>query len=129
MEASSSVVINDLDVKGVSVFPDETDTPLIVDPDAVLPRAVAAEPLEAVARRNQKVLERLSAVKDQQLSQCNSLDVRGKPPRSLAQEQSLGLGVAKAPDHRAMITLGVNSVNRHEAGLQFSARPLGKEQR
>jgi hypothetical protein len=116
MKTSSSVVVNDLDVKGVSVFPDETDAPLIIDPDAVLPRTVAAEPLEAVARGNQKVLERLSAVKDQQLSQCSSLDFRRKPPCPLTEEQSLGLGVAKAPDHPAIITLGVNSVKKSEPG-------------
>lgn len=43
-----SVVIGDLDIVGVTVFPAEAETPLIVDPDAVLPRAGAFERFQAV---------------------------------------------------------------------------------
>lgn len=62
-------------------------------------------------------------MKDQQLPQCNSLDVRGKTPRPLTKEQSLGLGVAKAPDHLEMITLGVNSVKSAKPGYNYPLRP------
>ena len=37
------VVVDDLDVLGPGVGPDETDAPLLVDPDAVLPGAARLE--------------------------------------------------------------------------------------
>jgi len=36
-----SVVINDLHIVGIAFFPSEADTPLIVDPNTVLPEAIA----------------------------------------------------------------------------------------
>ena len=39
------VVIDDLDVEGVTVPPNETDPKLIIDPNAVLPHSIALEPL------------------------------------------------------------------------------------
>jgi hypothetical protein len=35
----------------VTLMPDETDAPLVVDPDTVLPLPVARQPLEAEERR------------------------------------------------------------------------------
>ena len=46
---TSSVVVHDFNVAGSVVCPAETDPPLGVDPDAVLPCAVAPQYLEAVA--------------------------------------------------------------------------------
>jgi hypothetical protein len=45
---SSSVIVDDLDMVSVAVMPDETYPPLVIDPDAVLAAAVAAESLESV---------------------------------------------------------------------------------
>jgi hypothetical protein len=35
------MIVNDLDHVGITLLPDEADTPLVVDPYAVLPSAVA----------------------------------------------------------------------------------------
>lgn len=48
---TSSVVVRDFNLPGTTVRPAETDAPLIVDADAVLPRAVTVQRLEAVGRR------------------------------------------------------------------------------
>src|SRR3569833_3323100 len=45
-----SLIVHDLDRLG-AVVPSETDAPLVVDPDAVLARAVALQRLQPVARR------------------------------------------------------------------------------
>jgi hypothetical protein len=42
------VVIGDLDLEGVATGPSKADSPLIVDPDAVLPFSVALQPLQSV---------------------------------------------------------------------------------
>jgi hypothetical protein len=43
------VVVRDFDVVGIAVLPSEANAILIVHPDAVLPRTVAAQPLETIA--------------------------------------------------------------------------------
>jgi len=56
------VVVHDLDILRVTVDPAEADPPLVVDPDAVLPCSVAAEPLEPVPRGHPQVLEAHSGI-------------------------------------------------------------------
>ncbi len=46
------VVVCDFDVERVSRFPAEAETPLVIDSDAVLSRAVAFESFQSVTRRN-----------------------------------------------------------------------------
>jgi len=52
------VVINDLDVVGVPVKPHKTHAPLIVDANAVLSSAVAAQSLQPVARWHTQEIKR-----------------------------------------------------------------------
>jgi len=58
-----SVVVGDLDVEGVSFTPDEADSPLVVDPDAVLPFAIPLQLFQPIPGRHSEVLERTRAVK------------------------------------------------------------------
>jgi hypothetical protein len=57
---SLSVVIDDLDFgwAALAIGPLETDAPLIVDSDAVLPRSVSLEGFKAIARRSHQVTKR-----------------------------------------------------------------------
>ena len=43
------MIINDLDVKNIAFVPDETDSPLIVDPYAVLPHTVTFQGFKSIA--------------------------------------------------------------------------------
>ena len=45
---SPSVIIRDLHPIGISIFPLETETPLVVDPDAVLSCSITGELLQPV---------------------------------------------------------------------------------
>ena len=51
------MVIHDLDVPGRTVAPLETDPPLIVDADAVLPPPITVQSFEPIARRNPQIVE------------------------------------------------------------------------
>jgi hypothetical protein len=66
------VIVDDLDIRRVPVSPTETNAPLVVDSDAVAAGAVAAEPFQAIARRDAKVIERSRVVQHSEL-----------PPRDL----------------------------------------------
>jgi hypothetical protein len=51
------VVIDNLDVFGSMSGPAKADSPLVIDPDAVLPFSVAPQALESIAGRHTQVIE------------------------------------------------------------------------
>jgi hypothetical protein len=51
------VVVRDFDFEGMAFLPTKADPELLVDPDAVLTRAIVPECLQPVSRRNSEVLE------------------------------------------------------------------------
>jgi hypothetical protein len=65
---TSSVVVHDLDFVSVAVSPLKPDSPLFVDPHAVLSRSATEEFLESVARWNPKIVERLRGVEHRELT-------------------------------------------------------------
>jgi hypothetical protein len=62
------VIIGDFDFVGISVLPPETDSVLIVDPDAVLSGPVASETLQAVSGRYLELPEVANPVQLRQLA-------------------------------------------------------------
>jgi hypothetical protein len=69
-----SVVIGDLNVESISFTPHEADSPLVVDPDAVLSLAISLQLFQPISRWDSQVLERDRAVQQQQLSPRHSLE-------------------------------------------------------
>jgi hypothetical protein len=68
------MIVGYFNVIGIPVFPVKADSPLIVDPHAVLPLAIALEDLKPIARRDSEVLKVPGLVKVQELPPCNPLD-------------------------------------------------------
>src|SRR3546814_11433369 len=83
---SSDVCSSDLMV-GASTRPYETDSPLIVDADAVLSCPITFERFQAIARRHRKVLESACVVEEAQLPQRNSLNLRRQPSTPLRSDR------------------------------------------
>src|SRR3546814_10766142 len=77
---AASVVIDDLHVVRIAAAPAEADTPLVVDPDAVLSLAISFEQLQPVCGRNPQVIERSGGVEHAQLATGDLLD-RGRQDR------------------------------------------------
>jgi hypothetical protein len=65
------MVVCDFNIISVSAFPVKADSPLIVDPDTVLPLTVTLQGLKPVARRDSKVLKEPDLVEVKELSTCN----------------------------------------------------------
>jgi hypothetical protein len=93
------VIVNDLDVVGVTASPSETDPPLIVDADAVLALPITSQSFQAVPRRNTQVVQALGRIKHAELAQRHPLHVRAEPPGWAPHEQALRIPVAEASDH------------------------------
>jgi hypothetical protein len=93
------VVIHDLYIMGVAAPPSETDPPLVVDPDAVLPLPISPQPLESVPGRDPQVVQPLGGIKHPELPQGHPLHIRSKPPDGVPREQLLGIPISEALDH------------------------------
>jgi hypothetical protein len=93
------VVIDDRNLERVAVLPAETDPPLIVDPNTVLPETIAFEFLQAIARRNAEIFERLSSIDRYELSKHRALEFSRETSDGLACEEAASIPVPEALDH------------------------------
>ncbi len=98
------MVVDDLDVMGVSAGPAEANTPLLVDADAMLPRPIAAELLEVVCGRNAKVEKAGGRVEQEKLAESDSQKLGRQPTDPLPLEETFGIPVAEATNHAHIIT-------------------------
>lgn len=81
----------------------------IVDPNAVLARAVPGELLQAVARRCPQIVDIGSRVDQQQSPACDPLNVLWEFLGELPVKDSLGPFVGERFDHPVSITHRVNN--------------------
>jgi len=88
------VVVHDLDIQHITLFPTETDAPLVIYADAVLSLSVAFQGFQPIAGRYPKVLYTDGAMKVKQLTSRHALDV-AKPPHIPIIEQRLGISAAE----------------------------------
>jgi len=91
------VIVHDFDILS-TIVPPEANTPLIVDPDAVLPGTVAMQRLQTIAWRHAQIGQSRHRIEMQQLPSRRTL-YGTEPPYVLVVRQPLGFAVRKASDH------------------------------
>jgi hypothetical protein len=69
------VVVDDLDVARLPTRPAEANPPLIVYPNAVLPRASSLETLQPISWRDSQIFDSLRRVQKEKLAKCLTLNV------------------------------------------------------
>ncbi len=98
------MIIDDLNIERVATHPAETQSPLVIDPNAVLTHSVANEFFKLVSGRHGQVFDPDRGIQLSQLSESHALDICTKPPDWESIEEPFSLFVCKAPDHRWIIT-------------------------
>ena len=93
------MVVDDFNFVRMSISPDKTDPPLVVDTNRMLAMSVLRQRLEAVAGRHSKVIERPRIVDETKLSERHGLDVRRKLSAAPSFPNCCGLGVTNARNH------------------------------
>jgi len=107
------MIIHDLNVERIAFRPSEADSPLVVDSNAVLPLPAPRQFLQAIPGWNPQVVELFRSIENQQLPECDSLDVRGNAWRCSSEKELLGIFGRKALYHDLIITRGVMAVKRY----------------
>lgn len=93
------VVVDDLDIERVGRAPDEADTPLLIDADAVLTSAIALERFEPVAWGHAKVGEGLGRIENYEFPKRNALEACRQPARATTLKERFRVGVAEGANH------------------------------
>ena len=86
------MVICNLNINGIGLYPAEADPPLVIDPDAALPRAIARQGLETVSRNRAQIGEQRRSMNLVQLPFRRRSDTL-ELPAELASEHLFGLFV------------------------------------
>ena len=73
------MVVDNLNIKGIPVFPSKADTPLIVDPDAVLSRSITSQGLQTVAGWHADIRQIHRIFQQSQFSSRDFVKIAGKP--------------------------------------------------
>jgi hypothetical protein len=114
------VIVDNLDVEGVSAAPHETYAPLVVDANAVLTRPVALECLKPVSRWDTKIVESFGSVEEHKFSESDTLNLTRDSPRPTTLEQEFRVRVAERTNHAE-----VNSNGIRYALSNFGLAPYG----
>jgi hypothetical protein len=93
-----SVIIRNLHVVSVSVAPHKTNTPLLVDAYAVLPRTVTFQLMKSDTRRHSQIRQTLGRVQQQKLSSRWLSNVH-ELTNILIVEKPLRVGALEGPYH------------------------------
>ena len=104
------MIIDDLDAFRSGICPNEADTPLIIDPNAVLPETVALKRLRTVSGRRHQV-PKFNCGSDH-----SKLPLRGRfdvPParHPFAFEQGFGIGAPERSDRHDSRSIYRNALN------------------
>ena len=96
------MIVDDLDIEGVTVTPDETEPPLPVDADAVLSRTIATQGLQTIPWRAAKKVECRRRMQLGKLALGDRLESTERPRRLAGKELGGGLAT-KRFDHRGKV--------------------------
>jgi len=105
------VIVYDLDLVRVPIAPNETETPLIVDPHAILSLSVAVQRFQAISRGRGQVSQFGGAVQLPKLSARDALDCL-KAPARLPMVKSPSLRAAERLDHHLILFWPAVNVKR-----------------
>jgi hypothetical protein len=94
------VVVHDLDLRRAFRGPNKAYPELVVDPDRVLPLAIARQRLKTVAWRRPQVTEIGRGIELPQFPACHLDQIGRKALRTFAVEDGFGGLVPEASDHR-----------------------------
>jgi hypothetical protein len=92
------VVIGDFNLGGVALFPAETNSPLVIDPNRMLSFAIAFQELEPVAGRGSQIMQILCPVDNSEFAPSGVLNLVGQLSGSSSIKDQFGFTVCKRGD-------------------------------
>jgi hypothetical protein len=117
------MVVYNFNFVGVSGHPFETNSPLLVDSDAMLPFPVALQGFQCVSRRNPEIFEPNCGIQELQFMQGLLLDVAWQSPGELGLPNFLGFTTFEISDQPLLFYIhGYNRQEGRPGVLSLAAR-------
>jgi hypothetical protein len=91
--------IHDLDLFRMTLPPYKADSPLVIDPQAMLSLAIPFQGFEPIGRGKTQILQVNSGVERVQSHERSLLNVVRELPHELAFEDFFCISIAKRPNH------------------------------
>jgi len=115
--ASSLVVIHDLNFSWTLYRPNKAHPKLIVDPDRVLPLAIARQRLKMIARRRPQVAEFARGVKVAEFSPCHLDQISREAFGTIPIEDGFSDLIPEAFDHNRYVSFNDTAFKASRMGL------------
>ena len=93
------MIVYDLNIDRITIFPFEAYPPLLVDTDAELSLSCSRKCLKPICRGHFQIIQVRTSIKHSQLPKRYLLNVTWKLPGELTGEYFLGLFIFEAPNH------------------------------
>jgi len=93
------MIVYNFNIVSVSLAPTEADTPLVIDPNAVLPLPVSSQFLKAISWRDKKIIQSLRRIQQEQFPLSDAPQIRRRFLHGLAVEYLFGFFGCKSSDH------------------------------
>ena len=121
-----SVVVDYLCIMGVSVGEAKTESPQVVDPDAVRARTVAPKGFKPIPGRHSQKIKRRGGIQLGELALSDSFEA-GKTPHSIAIGKPLRILAAKASNHDGRYIAYRYTGNKSSGRMVDPSSPKGQE--
>jgi len=93
------MIVGDFHIAGVSVAPVKADSPLLIDPNAVLSGSIPCQLFQPITRGPPEVVQMLRGVKNGEFPLRKTLKIQVERSDTFATEHSLCLLVAERSNH------------------------------
>lgn len=93
------MIIDYFDIVCVSLTPTETNSPLIIDSDAVLPFTISAQLFKTISRGYAQVPYLNRGINHEKLPEGNPLNIRREPSRIFAAKYTLCFLISETLNH------------------------------
>jgi hypothetical protein len=102
------MIVDDLNIEGIAIFPHEAYSVLVVDPYGVLTLSVVLERVQAIIGRHRQVLQFVGRIEHTELSPSDLDQGCRKSFGAIPAEDKLGSCVAEAADHIELSRMNVS---------------------
>jgi len=93
------MIIHDFDLFRMTLPPYKADSPLVIDPQAMLSLTLPFQGFQSIRRRKTQIFQADSGVKGIQFHERSLLNVVRELPHELALEDFLGISIAERANH------------------------------
>lgn len=97
------MIVDYLHVVCVPLLPTKTDSPLVVDANAVLSGTITCQLLKAIAKGHAQVVERSGRIKLDKLAERDAVNALRQLPDRLSVEEAFSILIPETADHKPYI--------------------------